>query len=73
MFDSAAQRGRADQALITAHNLLLNVLDLQKDCFHIQELEPLLQTCVEDYMATLREQSERDEGRGSTPPDASTA
>jgi hypothetical protein len=73
MFDSAAQRGRADQALIAAHNLLLNVLGLQKDCFHIQELEPLLQTCFEDYMATLREQRERDEGRGSTPPDASSA
>ncbi len=59
IFDGAAQRDRADQSLITAHNILLNVLDLEKDCFHIQELEPLLQTCFEDFMAILKEQEEK--------------
>jgi hypothetical protein len=63
IFDGAAQRDRADQSLITAHNILLNVLDLQKDCFRIQELEPLLQTCFEDFMAILKEQNEKDKGR----------
>ena len=50
-FDSAAQRDPADDALISAHNILLNVLDLQKEHFQIKELEPLLQTCFEDFMA----------------------
>jgi hypothetical protein len=63
IFDGAAQRDRADQSIITAHNLLLNVLDLQRECFHIQELEPLLQTCFEDFMAILKEQKETDKGR----------
>jgi hypothetical protein len=55
IFDGAAQRDRADQAIIIAHNLLLNILDLQRECFHIQELELLLQTCFEDYKAVLKE------------------
>ena len=56
IFDSAAQRDRADDALISAHNILLNVLDLQKEHFKIKELEPLLQTCFEDFMATWRKE-----------------
>jgi Family of unknown function (DUF5677) len=56
IFDGAAQRDRADQSIITAHNLLLNVLDLQKECFHIQELELLLRTCFEDFKAILKQQ-----------------
>jgi Family of unknown function (DUF5677) len=55
ILDGAAQRDRADQAIIIAHNLLLNILDLQRECFHIQELELLLQTCFEDYKAVLKE------------------
>ncbi len=55
-FDSAAQRDRADDALISAHNILLNVLDLQKEHFKIKELEALLQTCFEDFMAIWREE-----------------
>ena len=60
LFDGAAQRDRADQSLITGCNLLLNVLDLQREVFHIQELEPLLQICFEDFRALLKEQKERD-------------
>jgi uncharacterized protein DUF5677 len=63
IFDGAAQRDRADQSLITAQNILLNVLDLQRECFHIQELEPLLQTCLQDFIAILEEQKEKDKGR----------
>jgi len=59
IFDGAAQRDRADQAIITAHTILLNVLDLQRECFQITELEPLLQTCFEDFRAILKEQSDR--------------
>jgi len=55
IFDSAAQRNRADEVIITAHTILLNVLDLQRECFHIEELEPLLQTCFEDFRAILKQ------------------
>jgi hypothetical protein len=34
-------------------------LDLQRECFHIHELESLLQTCFEDFKATLKEHAER--------------
>jgi hypothetical protein len=60
IFNGAAQRDRADQSIITAHNLLLNILDLQRECFQIQELEPLLQTCFEDFEAILKEHSSKD-------------
>jgi hypothetical protein len=59
IFDGAAQRGRADQAIITAHTLLLNILDLQRECFQIKELEPLMQACFEDFRAILKEQSQK--------------
>jgi hypothetical protein len=59
IFDGAAQRDRADQAIITAHTILLNVLDLQRECFQIKELEPLIQACFEDFRAVLKEQSNR--------------
>lgn len=59
IFDGAAQRDRADQAIITAYTILLNVLDLQRECFQIKELEPLMQACLEDFRALLKEQSER--------------
>jgi hypothetical protein len=59
IFDGAAQRGRADQAIITALTLLLNILDLQRECFQIKELEPLMQTCFEDFRTVLKQQSER--------------
>ncbi len=59
IFDGAAQQDRADQAIITALTLLLNILDLQRECFQIKELEPLMQTCFEDFRAILNEQSER--------------
>jgi hypothetical protein len=59
IFDGASQRDRADQAIITAHTILLNILDLQRECFQIKELEPLMQTCFEDFRAVLKEQSDR--------------
>ena len=54
IFHSAAQPDSADDALISAHNILLNVLDLQKEHFRIKELEPQLQTCFEDFMVIWR-------------------
>jgi hypothetical protein len=59
LFDGAAQRDRADQALVTAHTILLNVLDLQKECFHITELEAVLQLCFADFMAIMKAHREK--------------
>jgi hypothetical protein len=55
MFDSRAQREKADLMLRVAHIILLNVLNIQKECFHITELEPLLETCKEDASAIYKE------------------
>ena len=48
MFDSDAQRNKADITLHVAHLILLSVLNIQKECFKIAELEPLLDTCIQD-------------------------
>jgi hypothetical protein len=66
IFDGAAQRDRADDALISSHNIMLNVLDLQKEYFHLDELEPLLQTRLEDFMVIWR----KDENETPAPPGA---
>jgi hypothetical protein len=55
IFDSASQRDRADQALVAAHVILLNILHLQLECFHITELEPLMQILFEDFRVVLKE------------------
>jgi hypothetical protein len=55
IFDGAAQRDRANQAIIAAHRILLNVLGLQRECFQLKELEPLLEICSQDFRAILEE------------------
>jgi len=49
IFDGDSQRKRAHTALLTAHMILLDVLELQREFFNIKELEPLVQTCMTDY------------------------
>jgi hypothetical protein len=49
IFDGGPQHKRADDALITAHNLALNNLDLQKDHFNLASLEDPLQKCLSDF------------------------
>jgi hypothetical protein len=49
VFDGGPQRNRADQALISAHNLLLNNPLLPKDYFKLSALEEPLQKCVADF------------------------
>lgn len=56
IFDGAAQPERADEALVTGFYILLNILDLQQECFRIEEFQPLLQTCVDDFMIIMRDQ-----------------
>jgi hypothetical protein len=51
VFDGSSQRRRADSALLTAHKVLLTVLELQKIHFHVESLEQPLQICLEDIFA----------------------
>ena len=48
-FDYGRQRQLADGALITSHNLMLNVLHLQKEHFGLSALEEPLQQCCDDF------------------------
>jgi hypothetical protein len=50
IFDGGPQRKRADDAMITAHNLILNNLELQKEHFKLTSLEEPLQKCLSDFM-----------------------
>jgi len=49
IFDGELQRDRAHMALFTAHMILLDALELQREFFKIEELAPIVQTCVADY------------------------
>ncbi len=49
-FQHESQPEIADQALITAHNCILNVLDVQNERFKIDGLEQQLQTCFQDFL-----------------------
>ena len=49
VFDGAAQRDRADDALFAAHLILLDMLDLQDESFQVAGLAPLVQVCREDF------------------------
>jgi Family of unknown function (DUF5677) len=55
MFDSNAQREKADSTLHSAHVILLNVLNTQRECFEIPELESLLQICIEDMTVIYKD------------------
>jgi hypothetical protein len=50
VFDGGPQRKRADDALISAHNLILNALELQRDHFQLADLEKPLELCFSDFM-----------------------
>jgi hypothetical protein len=52
VFDGGPQRKRADEALIFAHNLILNTLELQRDHFKLATLEQPIETCFQDFMET---------------------
>jgi hypothetical protein len=50
MFDSDAQRSTADRALYVAHIILLDALELQREYFQIDELQPQMQICLADFV-----------------------
>lgn len=49
IFAGSPQPERADQALLTAHKILLIVLELHKNHFHIDSLNAHLQSCFADF------------------------
>lgn len=49
MFGGDAQRNRANTALFTAHMILIETFQLQREFFKIEELDPIIQTCISDY------------------------
>jgi Family of unknown function (DUF5677) len=51
VFDGGSQRKRADVALLTAHKIILIVLDLHKEHFQLETLEEPLQACTRDLFA----------------------
>jgi hypothetical protein len=49
-FVPTAQRKEADDALLTAHNIILDVLNVQNDRFAVPGLSEKLQTCFQDFL-----------------------
>src|ERR1700732_2793727 len=45
-----AQPDMADRSLITAHNCILNALEVQKEHFRIEGLEEAMQVCFRDFV-----------------------
>jgi Family of unknown function (DUF5677) len=45
-----AQPEMADRSLITAHNCILNALEVQKEHFRIEGLEEAMQVCLRDFV-----------------------
>jgi hypothetical protein len=58
MFESGAQNREGEIALMTAHSLLLNVVELQKEYFKLEFLAAPLQTCLDDYIEIWRTKSQ---------------
>lgn len=57
MFDGESQRDRAHTALFTAHRILLDALELQREFFKIEELTPIMQTCIADFVEVWKGES----------------
>jgi hypothetical protein len=59
LFQSVAQHDDADNALITAHTILLNVIELQRSYFKIP-IDVQLQKCFADFADVWRQSSSGD-------------
>jgi len=49
LFNHAAQRKQADYALMTAHNIMLDVLKVQDERFKVPELGEKIEECFRDF------------------------
>jgi len=63
-FNPDPQPRRADEALITAHNIILGVIETQKKFFGLEQLEEPLQKCIEDFKEIWKKEgSDQDPNR----------
>jgi hypothetical protein len=58
MFESGAQNREGEIALMTAHSLLLNSIELQKEYFKLEFLAAPLQACLDDYIEIWKTKSQ---------------
>jgi hypothetical protein len=54
-FNPDSQPKQADNALELAHNIMLGVIETQKNFFKLDELDQALQTCLQDFMDIWRD------------------
>jgi Family of unknown function (DUF5677) len=57
-FDPEPQRGLADNALLVAHNVILDVIDVQKERFDVPGLAAQLQLCMQDFLDISKSREE---------------
>jgi hypothetical protein len=57
-FLPTAQRDSADEALLTAHNIILQVLGVQVERFKVANLKEQLETCMQDLLDILQDRTE---------------
>ena len=50
VFDGASDHDAVDRIVMTAQNVILDVLELQKTHFELAELHEPLQQCCEDFL-----------------------
>lgn len=63
MGQTESQPEMADEALLVAHNCILDVLEVQNERFKIDGLGEQLQTCLHDYVEIWAPDSEFQDGR----------
>ncbi len=59
-FIPTAQRGFADAALVTAHNIILKLLKVQEERFKVPGLPEKLKKCEDDFLEMYRTRSSED-------------
>jgi hypothetical protein len=63
-FNPDPQPKKADGALMTAHNIVLGIIETQKKFFGLKQLEEPLQKCIDDFMEIwIKEESNQDPRR----------
>jgi hypothetical protein len=66
-FIPTAQRREADQALMTAHNIILNVLGVQEERFKVPGLHDQIQQCLKDFIEMYGKAEQKSELPSSSP------
>jgi hypothetical protein len=66
-FIPTAQRREADQALMTAQNILLNVLGVQEERFKVPGLREQIQQCMQDFIE-MHGKAEQESEPPTSPP-----